>query len=223
MNGLNLYCYCLNNPISYCDPSGHFVITIGSIITAALITAGIAAGLAFGSAYISDVSKNIEKDGFQWSDLETFSDNWRHYIGVILSGAIAGFGIGICGALGAAIGATAAGAATLGFTLSGGAALVIGLGSAATAGALGYMSRVAISDKEQFDWSDLFIETGINTVSGLLSFAGGLAGGFFEFRIPGAKLGFGNFVSNQILQFILGVYPLKIHLSELKKRLKELY
>ena len=26
MNGLNLYCYCLNNPISYADPSGHFVI-----------------------------------------------------------------------------------------------------------------------------------------------------------------------------------------------------
>ena len=118
---MNLYCYCLNNPISYCDPSGHFVITIGSIIIAALIT----------------------------------SDNWRHYIGVTLGGAIAGFGIGICGALGAAIGATAAGAATLGFTLSGGAALGIGLSSAATAGALGYMSMVAISDKEQFDWSDL--------------------------------------------------------------------
>ena len=33
--------------------------------------------------------------------------------------------------------------------------------------------------------SYLFIETGINTVSGLLSFAGGLSGGFFEFRIPG--------------------------------------
>ena len=68
-----------------------------------------------------------------------------------------------------------------------------------------------------------FIETGINTVSGLLSFTGGLVGGFFEFRIPGAKFGFENFVSNQILQFVLGVYPLKIHLSELKKRLKELY
>ena len=26
VNGLNLYCYCLNNPISYADPSGHFVI-----------------------------------------------------------------------------------------------------------------------------------------------------------------------------------------------------
>ena len=26
INGLNLYCYCLNDPIMYLDPSGHFVI-----------------------------------------------------------------------------------------------------------------------------------------------------------------------------------------------------
>lgn len=26
-SGLNLYCYCLNNPVMYADPSGHFVIT----------------------------------------------------------------------------------------------------------------------------------------------------------------------------------------------------
>ena len=27
INGLNLYCYCYNNPVNYYDPSGHFVIT----------------------------------------------------------------------------------------------------------------------------------------------------------------------------------------------------
>ena len=27
VNGLNLYCYCLNNPILYADPSGHFAIS----------------------------------------------------------------------------------------------------------------------------------------------------------------------------------------------------
>jgi len=26
VNGLNLYCYCLNNPISYYDPSGHMIV-----------------------------------------------------------------------------------------------------------------------------------------------------------------------------------------------------
>ena len=26
VNGLNLYCYCMNNPIMYANPSGHFTI-----------------------------------------------------------------------------------------------------------------------------------------------------------------------------------------------------
>ena len=28
VNGLNLYCYCMNNPIIYADPSGHWVDTV---------------------------------------------------------------------------------------------------------------------------------------------------------------------------------------------------
>ena len=35
VNGLNLYCYCLNNPISYCDPSGHWVKTIFDLLSVA--------------------------------------------------------------------------------------------------------------------------------------------------------------------------------------------
>ena len=223
IKGMNLYCYCLDDPVNNYDPSGHLVITFGAIIVAALVTAAIGAVVGFGAAYIPDVVENIEKDGFQWSDLNTFEDNWAHYLGCFLGGAVAGFGIGMCGALGAAMGASIAGAATLGFTMSGVTALGIGLGCAAVGGAAGYMIRVVISDKEKFDLSDLIIETSINTVSGFLSFAGGIAGGFLGFRIPGAKFNLENFISNQILQFILGVYPFKIHLTELKKRLKELY
>ena len=37
INGLNLYCYCANNPIMYVDPSGH------AFIAALLISMGIAA------------------------------------------------------------------------------------------------------------------------------------------------------------------------------------
>ena len=33
VNGLNLYCYCLNNPISYCDPSGHWIETVFDLIS----------------------------------------------------------------------------------------------------------------------------------------------------------------------------------------------
>ena len=32
VNGLNLYCYCINNPIMYADPSGHEAITILMIV-----------------------------------------------------------------------------------------------------------------------------------------------------------------------------------------------
>ena len=36
IHGLNLYAYCLNNPVMYSDPSGHFVISIGIAVSSAL-------------------------------------------------------------------------------------------------------------------------------------------------------------------------------------------
>ncbi len=85
VNGLNLYCYCLNNPIYYCDPSGHFV------LSSFLIAVGIGAAAGFLSQYIPDVIANIKDGGFQFSDLLTINgDNWRDYAGAIIAGAIGG-------------------------------------------------------------------------------------------------------------------------------------
>ena len=39
VNGLNLYCYCNNDPVNYADPSGHFPILLAFIIGGALIGA----------------------------------------------------------------------------------------------------------------------------------------------------------------------------------------
>ena len=81
INGLNLYMYCKDNPVMYTDDSGSLAI-ICSILIGAFI------GLA--TSYIQDVAKNF-KDGFEWSDFNTFgNNNWKKYIGAAIGGAIGG-------------------------------------------------------------------------------------------------------------------------------------
>ena len=48
INGLNLYCYCNNNPVNLCDPSGHFSLLVLGII---LITGSFTVG--FGASAVS--------------------------------------------------------------------------------------------------------------------------------------------------------------------------
>ena len=61
INGLNLYCYCYNNPISYYDPSGHMpewaMWVIGGVLLAGSIaltiaTSGAAAGTVLATVHI---------------------------------------------------------------------------------------------------------------------------------------------------------------------------
>ena len=47
INGLNLYAYCNNNPVMYCDPSGHSVTVAGIII--GIIIEAIIGGLIGGT------------------------------------------------------------------------------------------------------------------------------------------------------------------------------
>ena len=49
MNGLNLYCYCFNDPVNYYDPYGNFPI-LGLIIGAAI---GVASGAIAGASLVS--------------------------------------------------------------------------------------------------------------------------------------------------------------------------
>ena len=81
IHGLNLYAYCLNNPVMYVDPSGH--IAVSSVVIGLII--GVAIGL--GAALYIDYSD----DGQVFNG----SVEWYHYLfaGTIggLLGAVIGY------------------------------------------------------------------------------------------------------------------------------------
>jgi RHS repeat-associated protein len=79
VNGLNLYCYCGNDPINYCDPSGSSAIVIGAIIGAVL---------GFGAAAYID----YRDDGHVFNG----SVAWYDYLGATLTGGAIGAGIAYC-------------------------------------------------------------------------------------------------------------------------------
>lgn len=58
INGLNLYCYCFNNPIIYVDSSGHFPVAIDAITT---LVDGIMFLYEFGLNCSLNSLKNVPK------------------------------------------------------------------------------------------------------------------------------------------------------------------
>ncbi len=80
VNGLNLYCYCKNNPIMYADPSGHFV------VSALIIGAIVGACIGFGTAIYID----YQDDG----QIFNGSVAWYDYLGATVLGGVAGAAIG---------------------------------------------------------------------------------------------------------------------------------
>ena len=93
VNGLNLYTYCNNDPVNYCDPSGHS-------ITLALIFAGIFA-VGFGSSlFINAATNNWQLD---WRDFaQAGVDGLFAVAGTAL--AMTGIGAGVSIGLGAVMG-----------------------------------------------------------------------------------------------------------------------
>ena len=79
--GLNLYVYCGNDPVSHSDPSGRF-----GVLTALIIGAIAGAVVGFGIAtYIDYMDDNEVFNG---------SVPWYNYVGAALLGGIIGGGIG---------------------------------------------------------------------------------------------------------------------------------
>ena len=76
INGINLYAYALNNPVQYCDPSGHF--WLGTLIGAAVGAIG-----GFIGQIVSDAVTSLENGKITIS-------NWQTYTGAVVGGAAAG-------------------------------------------------------------------------------------------------------------------------------------
>ena len=84
LNGLNLYAYCLDNPVNEVDENGYFLLWL--FITAIIVGAVISAGTSI-------VSQGINNG---WENINWWQVGWDALIGGI-SGALSVTGLGVVG------------------------------------------------------------------------------------------------------------------------------
>lgn len=84
INGLNLYCYCNNNPVNDKDESGYLF----GFLLALLVGAVVGALVSVAGTFIGDVANNILDNGFNFAAWEFSS--WQTYVGAAIGGFIGG-------------------------------------------------------------------------------------------------------------------------------------
>ena len=80
LDGLNLYAYCLNNPVTYTDATGHFA------VASFLIGLGVAAGIG---ALVGGTAYAIS-EGVSYTITGEWSWSWGQFVGSVLGGALGG-------------------------------------------------------------------------------------------------------------------------------------
>ena len=102
INGLNLYAYCLNNPVNERDDSGYFLLWL--FITAIVVGAIISAGVEIVSQGISNGWDNINWGQVGWSALMGGIGGALTISGLgVLGMTIAGAGLGLVSSVGSNI------------------------------------------------------------------------------------------------------------------------
>ena len=163
INGLNLYAYCVNNPVMLVDPNG----TLAFIFT--LLIGALIAGLISGTF-------NAISSAFQG---ESFINCVGSFVGGFITGAVLGAAMIAGGGL--AVGAITASALQ-----------IVGIATLVTAGSFvggvgAYFAENAIKGN-QLNWEDSLKQGGLTAIQGLLNFGVGAlmgAAGFWESLKPG--------------------------------------
>ena len=202
VNGLNLYCYCNNDPVNYVDPSGH--LGIGLTL---LIATGV--GLAFGFGI--EVAKQVYNDGdWNW-DPTTW--NWWELGKASLIGAATGFAYGLGGVAGGIIKGSFKALIIAGKALSVSQSVGVLLGTAAltnfTAGIAGYAMHTAGSETESFNVLKAVSEGVGQAGKGVHTFfTGGLfvASGIWKVGL-GAKNTIGSMIVRSAGKYVVSFLP----------------
>lgn len=211
INGLNLYCYCMNNPIMYFDPSGHMpewamwviggVLLVGSIALT-IATGGAAAGTVL--ATVHTIATGAMIGGITSAAISTIAGGISYENGVASwdwSGAAKGFMWGsitgvISGAAGSALSNVGSGLAAYGKLGKLGYAGIQGLINSGIAGGLTAGQGLITGG---FSWDSVGL-------SAMFGFAGGAIGmtkwgeGIRNI-IVGAGLGLGECSIGEIIEW----------------------
>ena len=157
-HGLNLYAYCINDPVNYIDPSGHFIITLIGCIVGAAIGFGVAA------------YKDYKDDGEAFNG----SVEWYDYLGATLLGGAIG---GAAGYVASSLIPAASSFASTTFTIGGGISASAGGAAAATAGITITGAEIMVAGG---------VLAGASVLGGILMFARTpRSGGYYGERWPG--------------------------------------
>ena len=92
MNGVNLYAYCLNNPVNEVDENGYFLSWLLGLLIAGIVVA------------IANTSVQLVSDIVKYVSTGKWNSGWEDYLGAFIGGFAGGVTFYLTGNLGLAFG-----------------------------------------------------------------------------------------------------------------------